>query len=170
MSKIKKSLIFFLISFLISFNVLADNKVAYLDIDYILSNTNVGKNLFQKLKAKENDKNNLFKSKELELKEEENKILASKTIITEEQLKININEFQKRLQNYKKDKFDEINRLKKERNDEIINLLNLINPIIEDYASKNSISIIIDKKNIYLADKNFDITNNLIEIINKKIK
>ena len=170
MSKIKKSLIFFLVSFFISFNVLADNKVAYLDIDYILSNTNVGKNLFQKLKAKENDKNNLFKSKELELKEEENKILASKTIITEEQLKININEFQKRLQNYKKDKFDEINRLKKERNDEIINLLNLINPIIEDYASKNSISIIIDKKNIYLADKNFDITNNLIEIINKKIK
>lgn len=170
MSKIKKSLIFFLISFLISFNVLADNKVAYLDIDYILSNTNVGKNLFQKLKAKENDKNNLFKSKELELKEEENKILASKTIITEEQLKININDFQKRLQNYKKDKFEEINRLKKERNDEIINLLNLINPIIEDYASKNSISIIIDKKNIYLADKNFDITNNLIEIINKKIK
>ena len=35
-------------------------------------------------------------------------------------------------------------------------------PIIQDYMSENSISIIIDKKNIYIADKNYDITNNYI--------
>ena len=35
---------------------------------------------------------------------------------------------------------------------------------------KNSISFLMDKNNIYIADKNFDITNNLIELINKKIK
>ena len=34
----------------------------------------------------------------------------------------------------------------------------------------NSISIVIDKKNIYIADKNFDITEDVINIINKKIK
>ena len=52
----------------------------------------------------------------------------------------------------------------------MIILLNKINPIIQDYMQKNSISIIFDKKNIYIADKNYDISNNLIEIINKKIK
>ena len=36
--------------------------------------------------------------------------------------------------------------------------------------SSNSIGIIIDKKNIYIANKKYDITNNLIELINKKIK
>ena len=46
----------------------------------------------------------------------------------------------------------------------------MINPIIEDYMSKNSITIVIDKKNVYIANKDSDITNNLIEIINKKIK
>lgn len=35
--------------------------------------------------------------------------------------------------------------------------------------SDNSISIIIDKKNIFIADKNYDITENLIELINKNI-
>ncbi len=135
-----------------------------------MTNINVGKTLFQNLKNNEEDKNKKFKSEELKLKEEENKILASKSIITDDQLKKNISDFQKKLKNYKKIKSEEINKLKKERNDEIINLLNLINPIIEDYASQNSISIIIDKKNIYLANKKFDITNNLIEIINKKIK
>lgn len=168
--KSKKIILIILIYFFFSIKAFAENKIAYLDIDYILSNTNVGKTLFQKLKNNEEDKNKKFKSEELKLKEEENKILASKSIITDEQLKKNISDFQKKLKNYKKIKLEEINKLKKERNDEIINLLNLINPIIEDYASQNSISIIIDKKNIYLANKNFDITNNLIEIINKKIK
>ena len=31
---------------------------------------------------------------------------------------------------------------------------------------KNSIVIIIDKKNIFIADKNYDITNELIKEIN----
>ena len=168
--KSKKIILIILIYFFFSIKVFAENKIAYLDIDYILTNINVGKTLFQNLKNNEEDKNKKFKSEELKLKEEENKILASKSIITDDQLKKNISDFQKKLKNYKKIKSEEINKLKKERNDEIINLLNLINPIIEDYASQNSISIIIDKKNIYLANKKFDITNNLIEIINKKIK
>ena len=151
-------------------NVLPDNKIAYFDIDFILSNTNVGKNVLQKLQSNESKKNQEFKAKEQILKEEENKILASSNIINEDQLKINISEFQKKLQNYKKLKSDQIAKLKKKRNDEIINILNLVNPIIEDYMEKNSISIIIDKKNIYIANKNYDITDNLIEIINERIK
>ena len=33
----------------------------------------------------------------------------------------------------------------------------------------NSISIVIDKKNIYIGNTTYDITNNLIELINKKL-
>jgi len=35
---------------------------------------------------------------------------------------------------------------------------------------KNSIDIIIDKKNIFMAKSNNDITNDILEIINTKIK
>ena len=45
----------------------------------------------------------------------------------------------------------------------------MINPIIKTYMEDNSISIIIDKKNIYIGNTAYDITNNLIEIINKKL-
>ena len=117
----------------------------------------------------EKKKNTELKNQEKKLKEEENKILASRAIITEEQLKKNISEFQKKLQNYSKDKSEQIKRLKKNRNTEIINLLNLINPIIKTYMEDNSISIIIDKKNIYIGNTAYDITNNLIEIINNKL-
>ena len=150
--------------------VFSNNKIVYLDLDFILSNTNIGKSVLQKLKSNETKKNQEFKTQEQILKDEENKILASTNIINEEQLKISISEFQKKIQNYKRLKSDEITKLKKKRNDEIVNILKLVNPIIEEYMAKNSISIIIDKKNIYIANKNYDITNNLIEIINERIK
>ena len=150
-------------------SVFAENKIAYLDLDFILLNTNIGKITLEKLEIIEKKKNTELKNQEKKLKEEENKILASRAIITEEQLKKNISEFQKKLQNYSKDKSEQIKRLKKNRNTEIINLLNLINPIIKTYMEDNSISIIIDKKNIYIGNTAYDITNNLIEIINNKL-
>ena len=47
---------------------------------------------------------------------------------------------------------------------------NRINPLIEKYMNDNSISILIDKKNIFIADKNFDITKNLIDLIDNNFQ
>ena len=156
--------------FFLSSNVFAENKVGYVDLEFILSNTNAGKTLFEKLELDETKKIKELKLKEENLKNEENKILASKNIISEDTLRVNIDNFKKKLQNYKSIKKTELDNLKKIRNDEILNFLNEINPIIKQYMTDNQISIIIDKKNIYIADKKFDFTNNLIELINKKIK
>ena len=51
-----------------------------------------------------------------------------------------------------------------------MNFLNLINPIIEKYMNDNSIHILIDKKNVFIANNEYDITNNLIELIDNQIK
>ena len=126
----------------ISTNVLAENKVAYIDLDFILSNINAGKVSFEKLKKNEDKKLQELKTQEQNLKEEENKIIASKNILSEEKLNINIKNFQKKLKNFKKLKSDEINNLKEIRNKEVVNLLNLINPYIEKYMSENSVKLI----------------------------
>ena len=164
--KFFKTIIFILF---ISSNVYAENKVVYLNLDYVLSNSNVGKNLFLKLKKEEDIKFKEFETNEINLKDEENKILASKNIISQDQLNLNIKEFREKLEKYKKFKSDELEILKKKRNSQIITLIKQINPVIEKYMSDNSISIIIDKKNIFIADKNYDITEDLIELINKNI-
>ena len=165
----KKIFAILIIYFTLSSNVFAENKIAYLDLDFILSNTNIGKLTLEKLEKIEKKTNNELQIEGKKLKEEENKILASRAIITEEQLKKNISEFQIKIQKYTKDKSEQIKLLKKNKKTEIINLLNLINPIIKTYMDDNSISIVIDKKNIYIGDTTYDITKNLIEIINKKL-
>jgi len=168
MSWFTKIIPFLLFYFFAVVNVNAESKVVYLDIDFVLSNTNVGKKVFLKLKENEDLKFNEFNIEEKKLKEEENKILASKNIISKDQLNENIKNFQDKLKKYKNSKSQEIDNLKKIRNKEILELLNLINPKIEKYMKENSISILIDKKNIFIADKNYDITNDLIKLINQE--
>ena len=96
--------------------------------------------------------------------------MASRNIISQKQLDINIKEFQNKLKDYRNYKSEELKKLNEIKNDEILKLLNLVNPLIQEYMKSNSINFLMDKKNIYIADKNYDLTNKLIEIINKKIK
>ena len=162
--------ILFLILLILPFNVYGESKIAYVDIDFVLSNINAGKIVFEKLENNEKLKRETFNDKEKKLKDEENKILASRNIISQEQLDINIKEFQNKLKDYRNYKSEELKKLNKIKNDEIVKLLNLINPLIQEYMKSNSINFLMDKKNIYIADKSYDLTNKLIEIINKKIK
>ena len=170
MKKFLTILLYFSFLFIPNYSVYADAKIMYVDLDFILSNSNPGKKLFEDLKNKENLKIIELKEKEKELKNEENKILGSKNLISEDQLKINIENFQKKLTDYKNYNKNEIDKLQEKRNEEVKNLLNTINSIIEIYMDENSISMLIDKKNIYIAHKKYDITEPLIELINKNFK
>ena len=60
--------------------------------------------------------------------------------------------------------FEEIK--KKRLND----FLEKITPIIEIFVKENSINLVLNEKNLFIASKKFDITNDIIQIVNKKIK
>ncbi len=164
---------FFFITIVLSLsvnNLKAEDKVAYLDIDFILTNTIAGKFLLDNLKKEEQLKIEKFKVNDEGFRNKENKILAKKNLISKEEINKEMKSLQVNFQKYKKSKNKEINDLKKKRNRNIVNFLNLINPIIEKYMSDNSIYMIIDKKNVFIARKNYDITNKLIELIDNQIK
>ena len=166
-----KRISFILIFLSLSINVLkAEDKVSYIDIDYILTNTLAGKELLNTLKKEEEIKINKFKSNDDSFKNEEKQILAKKNLVSEKEMNKEMKALQIKFQKYKKDKQKEIEDFKIKRNKNIVNFLNLINPIIEKYMSDNSIYMLIDKKNVFIANKEYDITNNLIELIDNQIK
>jgi len=74
----KKNL-FVIIFFLLSINFgNAKDKVSYIDIDYILSNSSAGKSLLIAFKKEEELKINKFNLKDKDFNNEEKKILAKK--------------------------------------------------------------------------------------------
>ena len=164
---------FFLIIIILSIstnNLKAEDKVAYLDIDFILTNTLAGKSLLNTLKKQEEVKISKFKTNDEKFKKDEKKILAKKNLISNEEIKKEMKALQIEFQKYKINKNNEIENLKKKRNTNIMNFINLINPIIEKYMTDNSIYMLIDKKNIFIANNNYDITKKLIELIDNQIK
>ena len=151
-------------------NLKAENKVAYLDIDFILTNTLAGKLLLGDLKEEEQKKISKFKVNDEQFRNNEKKILAKKNLVSGEEIKKEMKALQLEFQEYKKNKNKEIQNLKNKRNTNIINFINLINPIIEKYMADNSIYMLIDKKNVFIANTDYDITNKLIELIDNQIK
>ena len=148
----------------------ANDKVSYIDIDFLLSNTLVGKTLLNTLKKEEQLKIDKFKSNDLKFKKKEKQILAKKNIVSKEDINKELELLQIEFQKYRKEKIKEVDELKIKRNKNIMNFLNIINPIIEKYMTDNSMYMIIDKKNVFIASKKYDITNNLIELIDNQIK
>jgi Skp family chaperone for outer membrane proteins len=166
-----KKFIFIIFFSLLSVNsIKANDKVSYVDMDYILTNTIAGKSLLENLKKEEKLKVDKFKISDEDFKNKEKKILAKKNLVTNEEINKDLRSLQIEFQNYKKDKIKEIDKLKAKRNTNILNFIKLINPIIEKYMSENSIAILLDKKNIFIASKNYDITKNLVTLIDKDIK
>ena len=49
-------------------------------------------------------------------------------------------------------------------------LLENLNPIVKNYMKEKKIRMVIDKKSILLADENLDITKDIIDQLNKKLK
>ena len=164
--------LFFIIFFsILSVNsIIADDKISYVDMDYILTNTIAGKSLLENFKKEEKLKIDKFKISDEDFKNKEKKILAKKNLVTNEEINKELRFLQVEFQNYRKNKIKEIDKIKAKRNRNILNFIKLINPIIEKYMSDNSISILLDKKNIFIASKKYDITKNLITLIDKDIK
>ena len=148
----------------------ANDKISYVNMDYLISNTIAGKLLLENLKKEEKIKVDKFKISDEDYKNKEKKILAKKNLVTNEEINKELRSLQVEFQNYRKNKIKEIDELKAKRNRNILNFIKLINPIIEKYMSDNSIAILLDKKNIFIASKNYDITKNLITLIDKDIK
>ena len=168
---IKIKIFFYLFFFLLlSNNSYSKNNVYYIDIDYVLTNTIIGKSLLSNLKEEEKLIINKIKDNDEKFKTEEQKILAKKNLISNEELSREMQSLRDKFKEYKKNKDIEIEDFKKKKEINILNLLNLINPIIEKYMADNSINILLDKKNIFIANNDYDITNFLIELVDNQIK
>ena len=162
---------FFLIFFFNFFSFCyADDKIAYIDVDFILSQSNASKSLFNQLNRIESTQIEDFKEKEKKLKENENKILNSKNILSDKEYRNKVNIYKKDLKDYQNKKIEIIRNFKLKKNNEVMRFIRLISPLINEYMDKNSIGILVEKKNIFIARSNYDITDDVLKIINNEIK
>ena len=148
----------------------SEEQIVYLDLDKVVSNTIAGKLIIDELKKSKEIALSKFEKKEKELKKIENDINKQKNILSEDELKKKITNFRKEISIFKNDKEKLINEFNKKKIDEFNKFFKKITPLIENYVKEKKIDIVLDRKNIFLASKKKDITQEIIKIIDNKIK
>ena len=148
----------------------AENGVYFVDADSLLNNSEYGKKIVNKLK-KINSKNiSDLEKDEKELKKIEDEINKIKNIITEEELNKKISDLKDKIIIYLKKKDIKFKEYDDYKNKELNEFFVKITPFIEKFMEINSIQIILEKKNIFIANSKYDKTDLLIQFLNKNIK
>ena len=161
--------IFFLIILFFCGISSANDKIVYIDVEYIMANSIAGKEIFSKLNKKNSELNKKFINIEKEIKISEEKLLSQKNILKEEEFKKKYNLLREKFLNYREEKKQSSNNLLNEEKLYTAKLLEHINPIVGKYSSDNSINLVLQKKDIVIGKKELDITNNILELLNKKV-
>ena len=108
-----KKIFFFLILFFFNITIsLSAEKTVFLDIDYVLNNSNIGKSIYKELDKINKDNLNLLNSKEKIIKDKKDSIEKTKNVSSKEKLQNDIAEFNNQVNLFKKEKNELLNEFK----------------------------------------------------------
>ena len=156
-----------LIFFYLIGNVFAIEKIVYLDLDYILSNSNKGKNILSDLDKKNNENIKILKSKEEILKTEEENLLKQKNIISNEAYNEKVKNLQNKVKIFRSEKNQLVTEFKKNRENRINDFIKIVDNILGEYVKANSIDLVLNKKDIIMGKNSFNITEEILKKVNE---
>jgi len=166
----KKKIIYILLFFSISVTSYSSEKIVYLDVEKIMQESIAGKAIIVKIKKKRETSISKFKKKEKEIVEKEKKLISQKNVLSEEEFKKKIQDLRADISKYQKERNSASNDIARTRIKASTNLIKKLTPILESYSKENSIRIIIQKKHIVMGSKEDDITKDILDLVNQKIK
>ena len=166
----KKKLISIFYYFFISLPAYSSEKIVYLDVEKIMQESIAGKSIIAQIKKKRETSISKFKKIEKDIIEKEKKLISQKNVLSKEEFENKLKELRNDISNYQKDRNKTSNEITKTRIKASTNLIKNLTPILEEYSKKNSIRIIVQKKHIVMGKKEDDITKDILELVNQKVK
>ena len=167
--KIKSLLLLIFFIFFSKISLSHEKTIVYIDLNKIMNNSIAGKSITSQLENNHKKNISKFKNIEEELKKEEAEIISQKNVITKEEFEKKIIDLRNKANKFRKERNNNINNLNNQRLEATSKMITLIRPILSEFSDKNSISLIIDKKNIIIGKTLLDITDDILKIIDEKI-
>ena len=167
----KKSFFLIIIFFLFGVtNLWSSEKIAFLDVEFIINKSEPALVIIKKIEKIRDQETKRLKEIEDSLKKKNEELIKTKNLISDEELKKRISSLRNEAMSFDELRKKKIKELNIKKNKELNEFLKLINPIVQEYMKEKSIDMIIDKKNIFMAKSKNDITEDILKIVNNKIK
>ena len=136
---------------------------------YVLNNSKAGKDAQEYLKKSFNDNAKKFSNMEKALKKEERDLLEKKNILSKEEYTKKSDALRKNVIDYQSQRRASLDKIATQRAESKETLLQKIEPIVDEYINENNISIVMDKKNMIGGLTEYDITQVIVEKLDKEL-
>jgi outer membrane protein len=167
---LRRLIITIIISFSFISSSISKENIAFVNVDYLIQNSNIGKKLLADINLKDKQNVDELKKKNKILEDLESSIKKKKNIISEEAYNKEVIEFKKKFQKFSKEKNQIVKKFNDYKKNELQNIFKQINPIIDKYMEQNSVKILFDSKNIFMGSKDLNLTEDILNKINKELK
>ena len=147
----------------------AEEKIAVVDLKHVLNNSKAGKSAQDYLKKTFNQNQKKYLEEEKKLKKEEESLLSKKSTLSKEDYKKKSDELREKVKKYQTGRRASFENIANLRADARKQLLDKIDPILSSYIEENGVSVVLDKKFTLGGSKEVDITNLIIEKLNKDL-
>jgi len=164
----KKYIVLFFLIFITNGN--SEQIIAYVDIDKIMKTSLVGKTVLKEIENKVNSENKKFTKIEEQIKKEEKDLNAKKNVYSKDEFEKKFSVLKSKVNKYNIDKKNSLNEINKLKISFTNKMLSKMNPLIANYASEKNISIIIRKEYMVMGKTELDISDDILKIMNSKIK
>ena len=170
MFKLHRFYIIFFCFFLITNANSDDRKIVYLNLDLIVQNSVPGKFILEQLEIEKKKNIEKFKLEETKIRKKEEELIKKKNVLSDEEFTSNVNALKEEMNIYNKERKKIFLEFDKNKKKKLNAFLNKVTPLIQKFVKENSINIVLNEKNLFIASKKFDITDQIIQIINENIK
>ena len=156
--------------FLVPLNAIANEKIYFVDIDYILLNSIAGKKISIHIQNENKKINSELKEYNDTINKKKGELINQKNVLSKDEFNkkyLSLEEEIKKLNDIIKKKNLDLNGYKKNSRNEFLKKLEIV---LYEYAKDKSIQMILQKRNILLAKKELDVTKDVIELFDKNFK
>ena len=156
----KLNLILIIILFFANFS-LADQypntSIGIIDINRVLTESKAAKDAEDS--KKEDDQ--IIKERE--------KLIEQQSVMAPEAFEIKVADFEKKVQTYQIERQEKLRKLDQMVQEARASILDEVKPIINDYANELGITVILEKNAVIMSADDMDMTDQVIEILNKSL-
>ena len=159
-----------IISLILITNSYSNEKIVYVDMNSLINNSKAGTSINNQMKKVLDKNNSEYQFLEKKLRQEEKDLLNKKNVLDPNKYKDEVNIFKNKINKLKIERNKEIEDIQKSNVKAKNELVSIVTEILAKYSTENQIKLVLNKESIILGIKTIDITNEVLILLDKKIK
>ena len=143
--------------------------IGVIDLNYILSESDAAVDAAKQIEGIAKQIEDEIKNTDESLIDEQNELIESQQIMAPAAFEEKRKEYENKVQNYnvtRQEKLISIDRIVSESRNKVLDALK---PILEEISNDKGITILLEKNSVLLNAENMDITDEALQILNKKL-